>query len=174
MRELIRGILSPRRGRNGFRLLAMERRWICEWFRGSMRELWSGNSHPGPPHRLRRLRRGEGENAPASAESCPVFVVGIRTMPRCAQREPADGRLEFSWDSSQTGGNELQIESPVQSAPALGGDVRGYFGILQRRTPRNLNPPNRLAKNHDRPAAGTIGEPWHRHPGPFHCREMQG
>ena len=30
--------LSPRRGRNGFRVLAMVRRWICEWFGASMRE----------------------------------------------------------------------------------------------------------------------------------------
>jgi hypothetical protein len=33
----------PRGGRSCFRVSAMARRWICEWFRGSMREMVRGS-----------------------------------------------------------------------------------------------------------------------------------
>ena len=65
----------------------------------------SGNSYPGP------LPPRRGRNAPSvSAEPCPIFVGGIRIIPRCAGGKGARGLLVFGdvlWARVSIGWGEL-------------------------------------------------------------------
>jgi hypothetical protein len=98
--------------RNGFRVLAMAGCWICEWFRGSMREM--AREILSPFCFADSAKSGEGETLPASEESSRS--ARLRPESRAAPR-----RAPASPDCHKNSGNEIHRAESHQRTTKSGG-----------------------------------------------------